>query len=84
MPNCPIHSFYDDAKECPTCFPIHSRKDPTREAMRRGFDLAIQALKDYRPESEEVRACMHSPEWASWLEEKRTQVFKGEIDGQPS
>ena len=40
-----------------------------------GYDLAIKALREYRPESEEVTACLHSIEWAKWLESKRDELL---------
>jgi hypothetical protein len=48
-----------------------------REAESRGFDLAVQMLREYRPETEEVRSCLHSTEWAAWLETKRPDTLKG-------
>lgn len=42
-----------------------------REAEARGFELAVQMLREYNPEAEEVRCCIHSPEWAAWLENKK-------------
>jgi len=48
-----------------------------RDAVARGYDLAVKILKEYQTESEEVRCCMHSPEWASWLETKRPDALKG-------
>jgi hypothetical protein len=48
-----------------------------RDAQARGYDLAVKILKEYQTESEEVRCCMHSPEWAAWLETKRPDALKG-------
>lgn len=45
-----------------------------KQAEERGYNAAIQALKDYKPESEEVTMCMHSSEWAAWLEKKKCKV----------
>jgi hypothetical protein len=42
-----------------------------RDAQARGYDLAVKILKEYQTESDEVRCCMHSPEWAAWLEGKK-------------
>jgi hypothetical protein len=38
-----------------------------------GFQKAIDALKTYREDSEEVRKCMHNMEWALWLQSKITK-----------
>jgi hypothetical protein len=48
-----------------------------QDAKARGYDLAIKILKEYQTDSNEVTCCMHSPEWAAWLEMKRPDVLKG-------
>ena len=46
-----------------------------KEGLRIGLDQAIRALRDYREDSEEVTACLHSREWAQWLEKNRSTVL---------
>jgi len=41
--------------------------------FNRGVKSAIDMLSGYDPKSEEIKCCMHSKEWAEWLESKRNQ-----------
>ena len=45
--------------------------------FERGFRAAIEALLAYDPATETVRSCIHSDEWARYLESKLEQEAGG-------
>jgi hypothetical protein len=49
---------------------FQTQKDAFDSGVHFGLMKAIEALRSYNPETEEIRCCMHSPEWAAWLESK--------------
>lgn len=50
--------------------------DAFKVGIRYGFKKAIDALRMYREESEEVTTCLHSREWANWLELNKEEILK--------
>ena len=69
------HEYYKKAWE----LGLVQHSEILQDAKARGYDLAIKMLKEYKPDSEEVTCCMHSPEWAAWLEKKKWEAFGGDI-----
>lgn len=50
-----------------------------REAGKEiGFKKAVNALLLYKPESEDVTACMHSAEWGIYLQKNEERILNNE------
>lgn len=56
-------------------FQPQTREEAFELGILVGFQNAIDALNKYREDSEEVTACLHSREWAMWLEKNRGDIL---------